>query len=67
MYKRQVLIGIGIDYIDGKQQTDYDIDKMVENSKCSLVSNRINSVGLGTTLFLMENIIKLCEVKYGIK
>lgn len=67
MKEGSVLIGIGIDYIDGKQQTDYDIDKMVENSKCSLVSNRINSVGLGTTLFLMENIIKLCEVKYGIK
>ena len=67
MKEGSVLIGIGIDYVNGKQQTDYDIDEMVENSKCSLVSNRINSVGLGTTLFLMENTIKLCEVKYGIK
>lgn len=64
MKEGSVLIGIGIDYVNGKQQTDYDIDEMVENSKCSLVSNRINSVGLGTTLFLMNNTIKLCEGKY---
>ena len=64
MKEGSVLIGIGIDYVNGKQQTDYDIDEMVENSKCSMVSNRINSVGLGTTLFLMDNTIKLCEGKY---
>lgn len=64
MKEGSVLIGVGIDYVDGKQQTDYDIDEMVENSKCSLVSNRINSVGLGTTLFLMDNTIKLCEGKH---
>lgn len=64
MKEGSILIGIGIDYVNGKQQTDYDIDEMVENSKCSLVSNRINSVGLGTTLFLMDNTIKLCEGKY---
>lgn len=64
MKEGSVLIGIGIDYVNGKQQTDYDIDEMVENRKCGLVSNRINSVGLGTTLFLMDNTIKLCEGKY---
>lgn len=66
MKEGSVLIGIGIDYVNGKQQTDYDIDEMVENSKCSLVSNRINSVGLGTTLFLMENTISLCESRFNI-
>ena len=64
MKEGSVLIGIGIDYVNGKQQTDYDVDDMIENSKCSLVSNRINSVGLGTTLFLMENTIKLCEGRH---
>ena len=67
MKEGSVLIGIGIDYVNGKQQTDYDIDEMVENSKCSLVSNRINSVGLGTTLFLMENTISLCEGRFNIR
>ena len=64
MKEGSVLIGIGIDYVNGKQQTDYDIDEMIENSKCSMVSNRINSVGLGTTLFLMENTISLCEGRH---
>ena len=66
MKEGSVLIGIGIDYVNGKQQTDYDVDDMIENSKCSLVSNRINSVGLGTTLFLMENTLRLCEGKCNI-
>ena len=66
MKEGSVLIGIGIDYVNGKQQTDYDVDDMIENSKCSLVSNRINSVGLGTTLFLMENTLRLCEDRFNI-
>ena len=56
-----VLIGIGIDYINGKQQTDYDLEDIINNSKCKLVANRVNSVGLGTTLFLIDNTIKLCK------
>lgn len=59
--EESVLIGIGIDYINGKQQTDYDLEDIINNSKCKLVSNRVNSVGLGTTLFLIENTIKLCK------
>lgn len=66
MKDKSILIGIGIDYVDGKQQTDYDIEDMIKNSKCSMVSNRINAVGLGTTLFLMENTIKLCERRHKI-
>lgn len=56
-----VLIGIGIDYVKGKQETDYDIKEMQQLSMCSMVSDRINSVGAGTVLFLIENTIKLCK------
>lgn len=66
MKKGSVLLGVGIDFIDGKQYTDYDVDKMIIESQCSLVGDRVNTTGTATVLSLMKNTIKLCKAKHKI-
>lgn len=67
MKKRSVLLGVGIDFIEGKQYTDYDIDKMITDSDCSLVGDRINCTGTATVINLIKNTIKLCKKNNNIR
>ncbi|MGL5713498.1 MAG: bifunctional 5,10-methylenetetrahydrofolate dehydrogenase/5,10-methenyltetrahydrofolate cyclohydrolase [Paraclostridium sp.] len=62
-----VLIGVGIVIKDGKQHTDYDVDDIVDSGICSMVSNRVNSVGTMTTVELMNNTIKLCKENHEMR
>lgn len=66
MKKGSVLLGVGINFIGGKQYTDYDIDDMLNNSECSLVGDRVNCTGTATVMNLIKNTIKLCKKRYGI-
>ena len=53
-----IVIGVGLSYDEnGKQQLDFDVDKVVELGKASLVSQRTNCTGKATVLALMCNII----------
>lgn len=61
MKKGSVLIGVGIVFENGKQYTDYDIEDMMNYSECSLIGDRINCVGTGTTMSVVGNAIKLCR------
>ena len=57
-----VLIGVGISVDENfKQQTDYNVDAMLELSKCSMVGDRLNTTGTATVLALMENVVKLAN------
>lgn len=66
MKKGSVLLGVGISFVDGKQYTDYDVDRMLEESNCSLVGDRVNTTGSATVLSLIKNTIKMCKNRYGI-
>ncbi|MGL5649561.1 MAG: tetrahydrofolate dehydrogenase/cyclohydrolase catalytic domain-containing protein [Clostridium sp.] len=66
MKRGSVILGVGIDFVDGKQYTDYDIEDMLANSKCSLIGNRISCTGTATVLNLIKNTIKLCKIRKGI-
>lgn len=61
MKKDSVIIGVGIDFVDGKQYTDYNVNEMLTKSKCSLVGDRVNCTGTATVLNLMKNTVKLCR------
>lgn len=61
MKKGSVLLGVGIVFEDGKQYTDYDVDRMLSESKCSLVGDRVNCTGVTTVMNLIKNTIKLCK------
>lgn len=51
-----VVIGVGFSYDEnGKQQLDFDVDKVVELGKASMVSQRTNCTGKATVLGLMYN------------
>lgn len=65
MKKGSVLLGVGITFKDGKQYTDYDVDRMILESQCSLVGDRVNTTGTATVLNLIKNTIKLCKTKIG--
>lgn len=62
-----VLIGVGFTYVGRKQILDFDIDKVVENNKASLVSNRINCTGKATINALIDNVINLYKLNLKIK
>lgn len=66
MKEGSVLIGVGIDF-NGKQQTDYDVDKMLRDGKCSMVGDRLATSGLATVISLLENTIQLCKERHKIK
>lgn len=62
MKANSVLIGVGISVDENfKQQTDYNVDAMLEFSKCSMVGDRLNTTGTATVLALMENVVKLAN------
>ena len=53
-----IVIGVGLSYDEnGKQQLDFDVDKIVELGKAAYVSQRTNCTGKATVLGLMCNII----------
>ena len=53
-----IVIGVGFTYDEnGKQQLDFDFDKVVELEKVSLVSQRTNCTGKATVLSLMYNTV----------
>lgn len=60
-----VLIGVGFTYVKGKQILDFDIDKVVETGKASLVSNRINCTGKATVNALIGNVVELYKINFG--
>lgn len=57
-----ILIGVGFTYIGRKQILDFDVDKLVELNKASLVSNRINCTGKATVNALIGNVIELYKI-----
>lgn len=62
MKKGSVLIGVGITVDENfKQQTDYNINDMLELSECSMVGDRVNCTGTATVLSLMENVVELAK------
>ena len=62
MKKDSVLIGVGITVDENyKQQTDYDVNSMLEFSECSMVGDRVNTTGTATVLALIENVVMLCK------
>ena len=62
-----VLIGVGFTYVEGKQILDFDINKIVEDGRASIVSNRINCTGKATVISLMENVVELYKKNYNIE
>ena len=61
MKKGSVILGVGINFVDGKQYTDYDVNDMLIYSDCSLVGDRVNCTGTATVMNLIKNTIKLCK------
>lgn len=61
-----VLIGVGFTYIGRKQILDFDIDKVIEDNRASLVSNRINCTGKATINALIDNVIELYKMNLNI-
>lgn len=53
-----IAIGVGLSYDEnGKQQLDFDVDKVIELNKALMVSQRTNCTGKATVLGLMCNIV----------
>lgn len=53
-----IVIGVGLSYDEnGKQQLDFDVDKIIELGKAAYVSQRTNCTGKATVLGLMCNIM----------
>ena len=53
-----IIIGVGFTYDEnGKQQLDFDVDKIVELGKAGLVSQRTNCTGKATVISLMYNTV----------
>lgn len=62
MKKGSVLIGVGITVDESfKQQTDYNVNAMLEFSECSMIGDRVNCTGTATVLSLMENVVELAK------
>ena len=62
MKKGSVLIGVGITVDENfKQQTDYNVNAMLEFSECSMVGDRVNTTGTATVLSLIENVVELAK------
>lgn len=62
-----IVIGVGFTYIGRKQILDFDMEKVIEYNKASLVSNRINCTGKATINALIDNVIELYKLNYKIK
>lgn len=53
-----IVIGVGFSYDEnGKQQLDFDVDKIVELGKVDMVSQRTNCTGKATVVSLMCNVV----------
>ena len=53
-----IVVGVGFTYDEnGKQQLDFDFDKVVELGKAKLVSQRTNCTGKATVVSLMYNTV----------
>ena len=62
MKKGSVLIGVGITVDENyKQQTDYNVNAMLDFSECSIVGDRVNCTGTATVISLMENVVELAK------
>ena len=61
-----ILIGVGFTYVGRKQILDFDIDKVVEDNKAYMVSNRINCTGKATINALIDNVIELYKINFNI-
>ena len=61
-----IVIGVGFTYVGRKQILDFDIDKVVELNKASLVSNRINCTGKATINALIDNVIELYNMNFNL-
>ena len=59
-----VLIGVGFTYVGKKQILDFDVEKIVEDGRASMVSNRINCTGKATIISLIENVIELYDMNF---
>lgn len=59
-----VLIGVGFTYVDGKQVLDFDTNAMINESKASLVTNRIRCTGQATVHALIDNVVQLYKRRY---
>lgn len=59
-----VLIGVGFTYLNGKQVLDFDTYAMLEESKASLVTNRVRCTGQATVHALVDNVVQLYKKKY---
>jgi methylenetetrahydrofolate dehydrogenase (NADP+)/methenyltetrahydrofolate cyclohydrolase len=56
-----ILLGVGIDFFNGKQRTDYDVEAIINSGVCKYVGDRINTTGTATVLALIENTVALFE------
>ena len=61
-----VLIGVGFTYVERKQILDFDVDKIVEDGRASIVSNRINCTGKATIISLIDNVIMLYKMNLNL-
>lgn len=53
-----IVVGVGLTYDEnGKQQLDFDFDKVVELGKAKLVSQRTNCTGKATVISLLYNTV----------
>ncbi len=59
-----VLIGVGFTYIDGKQVLDFDTQAMLDESKASLVTNRVRCTGKATVHALIDNVVQLYKMRH---
>lgn len=59
-----VAIGVGFTYIERKQILDFDVEKIVELGRASMVSNRINCTGKATINALIDNVIELYKLNF---
>lgn len=60
-----VLIGVGFTYVNRRQILDFDIEKVIETGKASLISNRINCTGKATVNALIGNVVRLYQLNFG--
>lgn len=62
--KNAVVVGVGFTYVNGKQILDFDVDKVMEDGKAFLVTNRIKCTGKATISSLIDNVITLYKINY---
>ncbi len=61
-----VLIGVGFTYVGRKQILDFDMERIAEEGRASVVSNRINCTGKATIISLIDNVIQLYKINLNL-